>query len=70
MPELIGTAGRLIRQDEGPEELAAAIAGALADDDLFERVWRGREEVRREHSWDAVAERIVAVIEGQTSVGN
>jgi glycosyltransferase involved in cell wall biosynthesis len=63
MPELIGDAGRLIERGDGAEELAGAVLDALSDDTLFERVWRDREDVRRERSWDAVAARIVAVVE-------
>jgi glycosyltransferase involved in cell wall biosynthesis len=63
MPELIGDSGRLIERGDGAEELAEAIVKALGDDALFERVWLDRENVRRERSWDAVAARIVSVLE-------
>jgi glycosyltransferase involved in cell wall biosynthesis len=62
MPELIGDQGRLIAADGGSEELADAVAEALADDALYERVWRARDDIREQRSWDAVAARMTSVL--------
>ncbi|MBV8985852.1 MAG: glycosyltransferase family 4 protein [Acidimicrobiia bacterium] len=62
MPELIGDGGRLVSPDAGAEEVAVAISDALADDALYDRVWRGRADVRRERSWEAVAARMTRVL--------
>jgi glycosyltransferase involved in cell wall biosynthesis len=63
MPELIGDCGRLIEEDDGVEELAAAIVAVLEDDAVYERTWQRRLQVREDRSWDAVASRILAIAE-------
>jgi glycosyltransferase involved in cell wall biosynthesis len=62
MPELIGDGGRLVSPDGDAEEVAHTIAEALSDDALYERVWRARDDVRRERSWDAVAARMTSTL--------
>ncbi len=69
MPELIADGGALVEPEDGPETLAQTIAGVLADDALYDRVWEQRAAVRRERSWDAVASRVVAVIRQHIDAG-
>jgi glycosyltransferase involved in cell wall biosynthesis len=63
MPELIGDGGLLVEPDAGADELVSVIPAALDDDALYDRVWRSRTGVRQSRSWDAVASRIVSVVQ-------
>src|SRR5438270_412991 len=69
MPELIGDGGLLVEPDAGPEDLASAMLAALEDDALYDRVWRSRTDVRHTRSWDAVASRIVSVVQQYLTSG-
>lgn len=64
MPELVPAgAGMLVEENDGAVELAAVIEAALDDDGLYEAVAAAAPEVQRSHSWDAVANRMIGIIE-------
>ncbi|ATY09309.1 hypothetical protein CU254_01560 [Amycolatopsis sp. AA4] len=62
MPEIVrpGENGDLIDSD-GPAELAAVIAGLLADDGVYERVLAAVPKVIEQHSWSRVADDVLRV---------
>lgn len=61
MPEIIDprTGGRLVRTEE-PHELAATIAAALTDDDLYRACARLAPERARHYSWSRAATDVLA----------
>lgn len=65
MPYFIqdGRNGKLVHGDD-VAELARAMRECLTSEAIRESAVAGAEEARREFSWDAVAKRIAAVIEG------
>ena len=65
MPELIepGQNGDLV-DDDDPGALAGAVTRVLADDGIYERCRDRMDAVLSVHSWDAVAGRVVQVLEG------
>ena len=69
MPELVGDGGLLVDPEGDTDQLASVIAAVLDDDALFSRVWRARTEVRENRSWDAVASRIVRVVQQSAPSG-
>lgn len=64
MPELIrpGRNGALVGGDD-PDELAAAIAGTLADDGIYATCASEAAEVGRRFTWERSAQRVVEVVE-------
>ena len=68
MPELVPDrrAGTLVPKQGGIEDVARAICSVSTDDGLFKAVADGAEQVARDHSWDAVAERAITIIRRTT----
>src|SRR5208282_4714126 len=63
MPEMItpGVSGALIERDD-PNELAAAIAGVLADDDIYKQCAARAPHMASYFSWERAAHEVVDVI--------
>jgi glycosyltransferase involved in cell wall biosynthesis len=61
IPEVLGDAG-VVFEEERPDDLAGAIQRVLGDPSLAQALRiRGRQRVREMYTWDAVADRVVAM---------
>ena len=63
MPEIVtpGVSGALIDKDD-PHDLAAAIAGVLADDDIYKQCAARAPDIAEYFSWDRAAREVADVI--------
>jgi glycosyltransferase involved in cell wall biosynthesis len=70
MPEIVtpGVSGALIERDD-PDELAAAIAGVLADDDMHRQCAARAPQIASYFSWERAARQMVDLIAKTTSQG-
>jgi glycosyltransferase involved in cell wall biosynthesis len=68
MPEMVtpGVSGALIDKDD-PAELAAAIAGVLASDDIYEQCAARAPRIARHFSWSRMADGIVSAVSATLS---
>jgi glycosyltransferase involved in cell wall biosynthesis len=62
MPEIIPAGCGALVDGDGPAELAAAIAGVLADDAVYARCSAGRHELARHFTWSRAAEEVAGVV--------